>query len=90
MRIKSPGLLSKTLPAHREETGRRNQKTMWPFLKRSFKYTVGVALSISGGEAGQGLEWEEGAGEGKAELHSNIQSVSFHDPGPGMVLDFLV
>lgn len=68
---------------------------MWLFLKIPFKYTVGVVLGISGGEAGlseagQGLEWEEGAGEGKADLHSNIQSVSFHDPWPGMVLDFLV
>lgn len=47
------------------QMGRRNWKTTWPFLKRSFKYPAGIHASISGGvaaifklsEIGQILEW---------------------------------
>lgn len=50
---KSPDLTSKTRPdsllAPREEAGRRNQKTTWPFCKGLFKCPVGMVLSISAG-----------------------------------------
>lgn len=44
-------MLTDSPQAPREKTGRRNEKTMWLFLKRPFKYPVGADLSISGGVA---------------------------------------
>ena len=38
-------MLTDGLQAPREKMGRKNQKTMWLFLKRPFKYPVGAVLS---------------------------------------------
>lgn len=47
--------MSKMVPdgllAPRKETERKNQKAIWPFCERPFKYPLGVVLSISVGGA---------------------------------------
>lgn len=47
--------MSKMIPdgllAPREVTERKNQKVIWPFGEKPFKYPLGVVLSISMGGA---------------------------------------
>lgn len=72
LRIKSPGLLRKMLPddfsAPREETGRRDQKTIWLVPGAQGKNPVGVVLGVSGGGA---TVWRVGGGGLRRSFHLN-------------------